>query len=287
MPDHKRQHFLPVVYLGQFGRPLEREPKLRSVWRVSATHAGAVPVGPQCREDYFYSKERASLCESYFGEIESAYGGLIAALGRRETLPPEKLFLLFLCAVDFYARGSKFRVKNEQEEFGRYLQRMEIFKRQLLGPALAAATDFQRRRHILANWEFAVIPFPEIQVLTSDSPSIWFSDSRTPAELRGVLLPLTPKAVFVGVHQGSYRIVRQPGTADDARLVSKNEIENCVEAVYFSDPLDKMEIATIRTLLSRRTVVQPMAAGWPLEWVDYDRNPNLDFIRNADHPDEA
>jgi len=69
---------------------------------------GSGPVGTQCQEDYFYSKDRARFCEGYFGQVESNYGALMGRIGRSEPLDPGHMFLFFLCAVDFYARGSKF-----------------------------------------------------------------------------------------------------------------------------------------------------------------------------------
>lgn len=277
MPAYKKQHFLPLAYLGHFARPPEAELRKRRIWRVSEDHAGEVPVGTQCQEDYFYSKERAPVSEGYFGKVEAIYGALMARLGRGETLPQAALFNFFLSSVDFYARGCKFRVKDEQEEFEYYLKRIDIFKRQLLGGGEDASETVTRDR-VIKEWEFAVIPFPAEGVLTSDSPAVWFSHSKSGDLLRGVLMPVTPKACFVGVHRDTYRIVAKSGSGDDAQIVSTNEIANCVNAVYFSDSLSADEIAIVRKLLAKRTVQEPNRTAWAFELVDYDLNPTLSFI---------
>lgn len=281
MAPYKKQHFLPLAYLGHFGRPHDTPLRQRKIWRVSETHAGEVPVGTQCQEDYFYSKDRARLCESYFGGIESVYARQMAAIGRGETLTHEAMFNFFLCAVDFYARGCKFRVSEEKEEFAFYLKRMEIFKKRLISDDLLDARDEARRAYLLKEWDFAIIPFPDTAVLTSDSPSIWFSSSSSGDQLRGVLMPLTPRGCFVGAHRSSYRIIRKAATNDDALVVTRNEIENCVDAVYFSDALDETEITTIRTQLAKRAIPVPISHGWQFELIDYDKNPNLSFVAPA------
>lgn len=277
MLAYKRQHFLPLAYLGQFGCPPELEPRKRRIWRVSEKHSGEVPIGTQCQKDNFYSKERAILSEGYFGKIETIYGSLVARLRRGESLSQEALFNFFLCSVDFYARGCKFRVKDEQEEFEFYKKRIEIFKRKLM-EAGEDPTEAGTRDRILEKWEFAMIPFPEEAVLTSDSPAVWFSHSGFGDLLRGVLMPVTPKSCFVGVHRDSYMIKAQAGSGEDAQVVSTNEIANCVDAVFFSDPLSVTEIGIIRSLLAKRTVPIPNRIAWGIELIDYDLNPNLSFI---------
>lgn len=247
---------------------------------MSETHYGEVPVRTQCQIDYFYSKDRAPICEQYFAQFESNYGGLMEAIIRGEALDQKKLFPFFLCAVDFYARGCKFKVKDKQEEFNRYLWRMDIFKRKLISPELEMATDAQRRAYLLRNWAFTIIPFPGAAVLTSDSPAIWLTSSRTPDVLRGVLMPLTPRGVFVGVHRGSYDLLQTKGTDTDAGIVTTNEIENCVEAVYFSDPFQDEELVTIRKLLAKRAKLIPLAEAWQFEMLEYDLTPHLSFIRS-------
>lgn len=181
--------------------------------------------------------------------------------------------------MDFYARGTKFRLAEADEEMEFYLKRIDIFKRQLLSRQLTDATDAERKAYILQHWNFTIVPFPkEAAVLTSDSPSIWFSSSRTPDDLCGVLMPITPLACFVGTNRNIYTIKGGPGTPHDALQVSINEIENCVEGVYFSDPLDAGEIDTIRRRLRTRSVTPQPPNGWQFELIDYDRNPNLSFI---------
>lgn len=279
MAAYKKQHFLPVAYLGQFGRPPDRALRQRAIWRVSETHAGEVPVGSQCQEDYFYSKARARFCETYFGAIEGSYAGMMAKLGRRKPLTKDEMFRFFLCAVDFYARGAKFRARDADEEMELYLKRIDIFKRQLISCQLLDATDEARKNHIRDHWNFTIVPFPaETAVLTSDSPSIWFSSSKRPDELCGVLMPITPLACFVGANRNVYSVAGGPATPDDALQVSINEIENCVEGVYFSDPLSDDEVATIRRRLQKRTIAPARQDGWQLMLVDYDLNPNLSFL---------
>lgn len=280
MPAYKNQHYLPVVYLSQFGRPPEREPRRRLVWRVSETHAGQVPVGSQCQEDYFYSKDRARLCESYFDQIETIYGALLARLARGEKLVSSDLFRFFLCAVDFYARGTKFRANSEREEFELYLHRTEIFKRKLISQSLSGASDADRRDFVLAQWDFGVVRFPpEAALLTSDSPSIWLSSSVAQEELHGVVMPMTPQACFVGARRDTYRITESTILSDDSAVMNHNQIENCVDAVFCSENLSPDDVATVRKRLARRSVITPNPQGWTLELIDYDLNPNLSFLQ--------
>lgn len=218
------------------------------------------------------------MSEQYFGKVESIYGSLMTRLGRGEQLSQEALFSFFLCSVDFYARGCKFRVKDEQEEYEFYQKRIDIFKKQLLGNT-PGASDANTRDRVFQEWEFCIIAFTEAAVLTSDSPAIWLSSSRAGNLLRGVLLPLTPLACFVGVHRDSYRIECTSGTADDAQVVSTNEIANCVDAVFFSDQLSAKEVATIRQFMARRTVLVPNREAWGFELIDYDLNPTLSFLK--------
>ena len=279
MTAYKNQHYLPLAYLGQFGRPLDRDIRKRMVWRVSDNRGGEVSVGGQCQEDYFYSKSRASICEGYFNQIEGVYGSLMARIGRGEGLTRHDLFLFFLCAVDFYARGSKFRGGSQREEFDLYLHRTEFFKRQLISAELVNATDAVRRDYILTHWAFDLVQFPaDPALLTSDSPSIWLGSSRTANELQGVLMPITPFCCFVGAHQGTYRIASSSADTTDAGVMNNNEMENCVDAVFCTEPLSEQEIALVQSRLAKRTIPQPRADAWALELIDYDLNPNLSFL---------
>jgi hypothetical protein len=279
MPAYKKQHYLPVAYLSQFGRPLEREPRQRLVWRVSESHAGEVHVNSQCQEDYFYSKSHARLCEGYFDQIETIYGSLLARLGRGETLTASDLFRFFLCAVDFYARGAKFRANSEREEFELYLHRTAIFKRQLISQNLTEATDDARRDFLLASWQFCLVSFSaDAALLTSDSPSIWLGSSQAPQELHGVVMPVTPLSCFVGARRTTYSIASTVAEPIDAVVMNRNQIENCADAVFCSEALSAREVAGIRKQLAIRQVAPSRADGWQLELIDYDLNPNLSFL---------
>lgn len=279
MADYKNQHFLPLVYLGQFARPPDRELRKRTIWRVSPTQVGEVPVRTQCQEDYFYSKHRARLCEGYFGTIETVYGQLMKRLVKGETVSHEDLFLLFLCAVDFYARGSKFHARSDREEFELYLHRMEIFKSQLINAELANSSDDERRDYILKHWDFGLIQFSEeAAILTSDSPSVWLGSKHVLGQLCGVIMPLSPLCCFVAANRTTYRIIRNPATPEDAYIVNINEIENCVDAVFSSEPVTAKEIVVIREKLSKRTTSKKFPNTWMLELIDYDENPGLSFL---------
>jgi hypothetical protein len=57
-----------------------------------------------------------------------------------------------------------------------------------------------------------------------------------------------------------------------------NVIENCVDAVYCSEPVNEREILVIRRRLSTRPEFAATETDWQLELIDYDRDPNLSFI---------
>lgn len=279
---YRHQHYLPLAYLSQFALPPDREPRKRTTWRVADDFGREVPILGQCQENFFYSKSRAAFCETYFGKIEGIYGSLMKRLGRGETLTAHELFLLFLCAVDFFARGSKFRAQSEREEFELYLHRVAIFKRELINANLTNASEEAQRAYLLNNWFFRIVIFPEnAALLTSDSPSIWLGASRSRNELRGVLMPITPLMCLVGANQRSYRIVSTAARPEDAGVINNNVIENCVNAVFCRDPVSAKEISIIQGQLAKRTVLQPRADAWAFELIDYDQNPNLSFLANA------
>ena len=179
MGKYENQNYLPLVYLTQFGRPLERAPRQRMIWRVTEEFVREVPIGGQCQEDYFYSKTNVSPCEGYFSQIENRYGGLMAKIKKGEALTADDLFRFFLCAVDFYARGCKFKARSAREEFELYLHRISIFKSQLISADLISASDDARRDHVLANWDFGIVRCSEnAALLTSDSPAIGWDRAR-------------------------------------------------------------------------------------------------------------
>jgi hypothetical protein len=149
---------------------------------------------------------------------------------------------------------------------------------------LSNATDMARRSYILEHWAFDIVRFSkEAALLTSDSPSIWLGSSRTANELQGVLMPITPVCCFVGVHQGAYRITSSSAGSADAGVMNNNEIENCVGAVFCSEPLSKLEIALVQSKMAKRPILQPRADAWALELIDYDLNPNLSFLAKQIH----
>jgi hypothetical protein len=281
MGKYENQHYLPLVYLAQFGRP-NRAPRRRLIWRVTEGFAREVPVGGQCQENYFYSKTNASICEGYFGQIEGRYGELMAKIAKGETLTADDLFRFFLCAVDFYARGCKFKARSAREEFELYLHRIAIFKSQLISADMASASDDVRRDFVLMNWDFGIVRFPEqAALLTSDSPAIWLGSSRGGNELRAVLLPLTPLGCFVGVNRHSYRIVSLQAEPGDAGVLNNNQMENCVNAVFCPQAGSSEEIAFIQSRIARRTALEPRSDAWAFELIDYDLNQNLSFLRTV------
>ncbi len=92
-------------------------------------------------------------------------------------------------------------------------------------------------------------------------------------------MPLTPLGCFVGVNRRSYRIVSSQAEPADAGVLNNNQMENCVDAGFCSEPLSADEIALIQPRLARRVVLEPRADVWTFELIDYDLNQNLSFLK--------
>ncbi len=192
------------------------------------------------------------------------------------------MFHFFLCAVDFYARNFKFRLNTIEEEFQFYLKRIQIFKESLISSELSNSRDSDKKVYILQKWDFAIIPFLEDGLLlTSDCPSIWLGSKRNKNELKGVLLPITPKYCFVGVHKDYYRLNVQKASVRDSYIINIYEIENCINSVYFCDEIPKDKISFIQRKMKAGKSYNQSSKGWCSELVDYDKNPNLTFIKVA------
>ena len=281
MPEYKKQHYLPIVYLSQFSRSLdvEIESGKRKIWRIGLTSTNCVPIDKQCQKDYFYSKERARISESYFSEIESKYGDIVNSVISGQKLTKESMFLFFLCAVDLYARSFKFKVDEVEDEFEFYLRRIEIFKRNLINRDLIRSSDRQLRDYLLNWWDFSLIPFSEGRnILTSDCPSIWLGSQRNENELKGVLMPITPNYCFVAVHNEYYKIKQIEGSLEDSTVIILNEIKNSIHSVYFSDKPNEEQIASIQKIMIERQYKSQSSEGWLFDLIIYDENPNLTFI---------
>ena len=284
MPEYKKQHYLPIVYLSQFARPhdLGLEYEKRKIWRIGLTDTDCVPVRNQCQRDYFYSKGRAKFCETYFSKIESKYGSLVKSVISGQKLTKESMFLFFLCAVDFYARNFRFKVDGEEDEFEFYLKRIEIIKRKIISTDLSEASDKELRDNIFDRWDFKLIPFSlKVNILTSDCPSVWLGSQRNENKLMGVILPITPNYCFVAVHTEYYRIQPTVGSMDDFHSIEVKEIENSIHSVYYCDKPEDKQIDFIQNEMRERQEISQSIEGWRFELVDYDENPNLTFIDMA------
>ncbi len=206
----------------------------------------------------------------------------MTSLLRGNVVSKKSMFHFFLCAVDFYARNFKFKFNTIEEEFQFYLKRIQIFKESLISSELSNSSDSEIRAYIEENWDFAIIPFSEDGLLlTSDCPSIWLGSKHNKNELKGVLLPITPKYCFIGVHRDYYKLNIQIGSMEDSHTINIYEIENCINSVYFCDEIPEDNISFIQRRMKAREPYNQSSEGWCLELCDYDMGPNLTFIKVA------
>lgn len=280
MSEYKSQHFLPASYLGTFGIPENIPVRKRKIFRVGKTTHGFVQVESQCQKDYFYSKSQPKEVETYFQKVENIYNLSIPPIRAGYKLSKNQLFNLLLFAADLYARNWKFRVQSEDENFQHYLRRIEIFKKIILPEDHSGLSDLQKRDMILNTWDFGLIHFQsENALLTCDCPTHYLGSSAMGDRLKGIILPLTPNACFVAADASTYKIENRDGCDVDAIDLNKKLIRNASHSVYSTEELSKAKIEYVQNTRPQESDIRQDGTGWALHLIDYDKEPNLSFLR--------
>lgn len=217
MPQYRRQHFLPVVYLREFAvDPSLPRPKLR-IWRCDGAPSQNVSVDGQCFGNYHYSKEHAEATEKMFGNMERFYAESLATIRRTQTLPPSDFFGLILAMGDFHARNASYVNNTGKENRNAYQLQAGAFMGALVGKLDCNFSQDEAANHLTARWSAYLLPCDgeNTPLITSDNPVVCFASGKRKPRLSALLMPIAPDCLAVAFDNRIHRIARDYLTVED------------------------------------------------------------------------
>src|SRR5437868_3168158 len=105
MPEYRRQHYLPAVYLREFSVDPSHIDRDSKVWRFDGKQHSLVPVETQCVDDYFYSRKQAQEAEKMFQNMEGLYAQCVRKIKARQSPTKDEFFGLILMIFDLHIRN--------------------------------------------------------------------------------------------------------------------------------------------------------------------------------------
>ena len=180
MPAHKKQHYLPAVYLMRFSVDKVKPTRRSKIWRCDGARSHLVPVESQCFEDYHYSKANPSQTEQMFQQLEDIYAECIRKIQNRALPTTRDYFGLILMMFDLHIRTKAYGNFTGQEGIVAYRVRLTGLRRELiLGKKEGNPSDAEVFAHLKQNWRVRILSSsPDTEFVTSDNPSAWFTLGR-------------------------------------------------------------------------------------------------------------
>ena len=245
MPDFKKQHYLPRVYLAAWARAEDEY-----IFWHSESQGRWVPFGDQCQRPYFYSKNRASEAESEMGSYERSWGRFLQKVKGVQYAVAEvtKAWLAPSTPLDFcthlLTRNIFFERLGDGDGYDAYRTAYTAYA---LGfdpgrwaPALAQRGGPNGVRHVKLADDFleADVPLANVQsvlltsktpLVTSDNPLIAVGKNN---EIYGYVLPATPRQLLVVWNPARLVVDLSPLSPRSSEAMNLLQWKNCVRSIY-------------------------------------------------------
>lgn len=253
MPDYKRQHYLPSVYLKQFSIDAHRASRVSLIWRLDPKKHLCVPVNSQCAKDYFYTKKEAESTESMFEQMENLYDQIAKKVWARTNLTHQEDFGLILMMLDLHCRNSRYTNRTGEENIKAYRIRIHCLRNHLLlYKGSQNATDEELFAHLHSSWRVRLLqPADENQLITSDNPSIWFTLDQS-SGLHVVLMPVTPYSCAVAFDRHYCSVIGTSLTGNDQEILNQHQVLVCKDALFSAMALSVAEQVAVRQTWNSR-----------------------------------
>jgi hypothetical protein len=260
MPEYRKQHYLPAVYLREFSVDPTHIDRDSKVWRCDLKIHSLVPVQTQCFGNHFYSKDRAEAVEKMFQNMEGFYGQCVRTI--KAGLPPTKdqFFGLVLMIFDLHIRNESYANETGQENLHAYSLRLHALKTQILsGRKKDDLSDDDVARLLQERWHVRILHASEgNDFATSDNPSIWIASRRQKPTVQLAILPVTPKHLAVAYDKTLVAVVGEQTAADDEKLLNLLQCSCANRAIYSFSPLSLEQQGFVREQLARPTKARGM-----------------------------
>lgn len=253
MASNKNQHFVPRCYLKPFTHRAEN--KSINIYNLDRKRfIKCAPVKNQCSGDYFYGKD--DLLEGAIQSVEQGYGRVLQKiLTSTAKIPSEYLDILKIFWVFQYVRteGANIRSAEMLDDTLSTLPEGSKFSFEIKDAVQAAMRAFAEHMHVVSDLKVCLIKnATDIPFVTSDDPAVltnrWqLEDIRTRGGSLGlrqagaiILLPLSPKVMFVAYDANVYRIVNSTGwltvkKTSDVEILNQFQLFNCRANIFFED----------------------------------------------------
>jgi hypothetical protein len=251
MPEFKKQHYVPAVYLKNFSVDQSDFGRKSRVWRYSHGSEKLVSVDSQCAKDYFYSKRNAATAEKMFQETEFFYGACVQKIRAGKASDQREHFGLILLMFDLHLRNAAYENRTGEEEIVAYRLRTKALKQWLTGNNQSESTDEETMGHLEKNWRVRILASDCCErFITSDNPSIFLSNQR--GQFSATILPITPIHVAIAFDRRIVRVARSQVTAIDTKRLNKYQVAQALRSIYSSGNFEALERDTVQALLNQK-----------------------------------
>lgn len=283
MPEYKRQHYLPSVYLKHFSS--DAKPTRKSlIWRYDGQDSRPVHVESQCAGNYFYSKHRPAESEKMFQNIEGLYGKCVEKVKAKQPSTMEEYFGLILMMVDLHLRGAAYENATGKEGIQAYASRFDAFKRGLLlGGRFENPTDVKVAEHLRSYWRVRVLEsLSGNAFITSDHPAAWFVIAKGRQQIDLMMLPITSRFVAVAYDNRAVDIVNDNTTPNDEGRINRCQAVQALRCVYAASDFDKESKRAIQPDFKNKSRLKGKvdAEGWQATLLHAPHFRDLSFIRS-------
>lgn len=238
MPETKRQHFLPFVYLKYFCcDPAVTTRDSATTLRDDGNAVVEEKVANQCYATWCYRRTNTHEPEGAFGSFESDWNEVVnrARLGRGEHA------LLFSQMVLYHFRNLSISILTDKmDRFTAVQGSIYSFIEQKILKLAKGVKFTDDPSHVTAfPWKTQIVTFPTEILLTSDNPSVMTILTRERAEYGPFFLPISPRELLVAIdpERYSFREKHVP-TPDDAFLANAYVAAQGMRHVYYSSPMN-------------------------------------------------
>ncbi|WP_295762435.1 DUF4238 domain-containing protein [Undibacterium sp.] len=254
MATNKNQHFVPRCYLRAF--TLDTGNAAINVFNIDRKRLiRNAPVKNQCSKDYFYGQDQQ--LEDAIQLIESGYANALRAViadQRSLTECSKTIFRTFWLFQHIRTEAAAMRAVQMADSTRDLVDLSpEEFTLGIKEAVQMGCRNFAGAMHELDDLKFCIIKNKtKIPFITSDNPAVftnrWQIDSRRTRGLSFgigsagmlVLLPLTPKLMFIGYDGDVYGVTHVNGIAEinsdrDVIAFNRHQFLQCVANIYVHD----------------------------------------------------
>lgn len=233
MPEYKRQHYLPAVYLQQLSADGPSAKRTSPIWRLDNDRHVKVPVESQCAEDHFYSIRKARETEEMFQQMEGKFGQFAKRIWANQNHTDDEFIGLILMMFDLHCRGIAYQNQTNDENIEAYHGRIYGLRNELImGAPIGNVSDKELLNHIKTHWRVLLLTTTgSNKLITSDNPSIWFTLDDT-NDLHLVVLPVTPYCCAVASDQRRCHISGKDLTETDQVLLNRHQVTNAINCIF-------------------------------------------------------